>query len=114
LVETNEGYFLFREDLKQGRLVSTSLERTWVNLSSAVPVFDNEMVMEAGQTPKAGASPVLNGLHAMNGVEVGSPNGTIRFAADGTHVINSPGAPAVTGITAVNNGTSVEVEMDMS
>lgn len=104
LVEANEGYFLFGEDLKQGRLVSTSLERTWVNLSSAVPVFDSGVVMEAGQTPKMDMSPVLNGLHAMNGVEGGSPNGTVQFAADGTHVINSPGA--VTDITAV--------DMDMS
>lgn len=111
LVEANEGYFLFGEDLKQGRLVSTSLERTWVNLSSAVPVFDGELVMEAGQTPKADPSPVLNGLHAMNGVEVGSPNGTVQFAADGTHVINSPGVP---NATATGNGTSVEVDMDMS
>jgi len=52
LVEANEGYFLFGEDLKQGRLVSTILERTWVNLRGPVPIFDGEGVMEAGETPK--------------------------------------------------------------
>ncbi|KAI6711139.1 hypothetical protein JHW43_006346 [Diplocarpon mali] len=52
LVESNEGYFLFAEDLKQGRLVSTNLEKTWVNLSSPVPIFDSDLVLEAGQTPK--------------------------------------------------------------
>lgn len=53
LVEANEGYFLFGEDLKQGRLVSTSLEKTWDNLRGAVPVFDGDGVMEAGETPKS-------------------------------------------------------------
>lgn len=112
LVEANEGYFLFGEDLKQGRLVSTSLERTWVNLSSPVPVFDGDVVMEAGQTPKA-ASPVADGSHAMNGVEVGTPhpngtgNGTIQFIEDETHVIDGPAA-------VTNEVPIVEVEMDMS
>jgi hypothetical protein len=111
LVEANEGYFLFGEDLKQGRLVSTSLEKTWVNLSSPVPVFDGEMVMEAGQTPKTEAVPVINGSHVMNGVQGagGSPNGTVEFGPDGTHVINNP--------TAVATGeppATLEVEMDMS
>ncbi|PBP19432.1 hypothetical protein BUE80_DR009780 [Diplocarpon rosae] len=52
LVEAKEGYFLFAEDLRQGRLVSSDLERTWANLSSPVPIFDSDLVMEAGQTLK--------------------------------------------------------------
>jgi hypothetical protein len=54
LVEANEGFFLFGEDLKQGRLVSTSLERTWENLRGPVPAFDGEGPMEAGESPKVG------------------------------------------------------------
>jgi hypothetical protein len=56
LVEANEGYFLFGEDLKQGRLVSPSLERTWDNLRGPLPIFDGEGVMEAGETPKVNGS----------------------------------------------------------
>ncbi|KAL2068920.1 hypothetical protein VTL71DRAFT_15258 [Oculimacula yallundae] len=52
LVEASEGYFLFGEDLKQGRLVSTSLEKTFANLKGPAPVFDGDVIMEAGQTPK--------------------------------------------------------------
>jgi hypothetical protein len=80
LVEANEGYFLFGEDLKQGRLVSTGLENTWVNLRGPVPVFEGECVMEAGESPKANGAmtPVSNGSHAhelmMNGVEGGAAN----------------------------------------
>lgn len=61
LVEANEGFFLFGEDLRQGRLVSTSLERTFENLRGPVPVFDGEAPMEAGESPKAsgGGTPAV-------------------------------------------------------
>jgi hypothetical protein len=76
LVEANEGYFLFGEDLKQGRLVSTSLEKTWVNLRGPVPVFDGDLVMEAGETPKIENIQVNSyGLHLMNGMEGAVING---------------------------------------
>lgn len=81
LVEANEGYFLFGEDLKQGRLVSRTLEQTWVNLRGAVPTFEGEGVMEAGETPKmnGGTTPVANGSHvdeiSMNGVEIDTVHG---------------------------------------
>lgn len=94
LVEANEGYFLFGEDLKQGRLVSTSLEKTWVNLRGPVPVFDGEGVMEAGETPKVnGSNPLMiNGdLMMTKGME-----GSISHEAQD-----------------ISNQT-LEVEMDMS
>jgi hypothetical protein len=81
LIEANEGYFLFGEDLKQGRLVSRTLEQTWVNLRGPVPIFEGDGVMEAGETPKAngGTTPAANGSHVdeipMNGVESGIVNG---------------------------------------
>ena len=56
LVKADEGYFLFGEDLKQGRLVSSSLEKTWENLRGPVPNFDGEVIMEAGATPKINGS----------------------------------------------------------
>lgn len=52
LVEASEGYFLFGEDLKQGRLVSTTLEKIWENLRGPQPIFDGDVTMEAGETPK--------------------------------------------------------------
>jgi hypothetical protein len=94
LVEANEGYFLFGEDLKQGRLVSTSLEKTFENLKGSVPIFDGEGVMEAGDSPKVngGDSPVANEAQ----VEA--------MAVD---------AVAINGGRGVA-GQTLEVEMDMS
>jgi hypothetical protein len=105
LVETNEGYFLFGEDLKQGRLISTSLDKTWINLGSPVPVFDGDVVMEAGQTPKAenGVHPITNGFHLMSGVEADTQNEVVEPATKGNHVI-----------VGTNGEHSLEIEMDMS
>ncbi|KAF4635826.1 hypothetical protein G7Y89_g2272 [Cudoniella acicularis] len=90
LVESNEGYFLFGEDLRQGRLVSTCLEKVWANLRGPVPIFDGEMVMEAGETPK-----LNSGMQPMTTEpQLGAINGTIN--------------------TEQHLGQSMEVEMDMS
>lgn len=51
LVEAQEGYFLFGEDLKQGRLVSTSLVKTFDNLKNTPPVFDGSSIMIAAGSP---------------------------------------------------------------
>ncbi|KAL2155588.1 hypothetical protein VTH82DRAFT_330 [Thermothelomyces myriococcoides] len=47
LVEANEGYFLFSENLRQGRLVSTTPEGALNNLKVSPPVFDGLEVMNA-------------------------------------------------------------------
>lgn len=52
LVEATEGYFLFAENLRQGRLVSTTSERTLQNLKTSPPVFDGLHTMEASSTPR--------------------------------------------------------------
>ncbi|KAK4187597.1 hypothetical protein QBC35DRAFT_532415 [Podospora australis] len=52
LVEATEGYFLFAENLRQGRLVSTTSERTLQNLKTSPPVFDGLTTMEASSTPR--------------------------------------------------------------
>ncbi|RDL41335.1 Uncharacterized protein BP5553_01314 [Venustampulla echinocandica] len=85
LVQANEGYFLFGEDLKQGRLVSTCLQMVWANLRGPTPIFDGEMVMEAGDTPKFNATqPIVNN--------------------DAPTAMN----------TALDQGHDLEVDMDMS
>ena len=96
LVEANEGYFLFGEDLRQGRLVSTNLEQTWINLRGPVPIFDGETLMDAGETPKSNGEQLnINENHTkdmgMNGIEGTVVNGDQPVAAE-----------------------TMEVEMDMS
>jgi hypothetical protein len=52
------------------------LEKTWVNLKGPVPVFDGDLVMEAGETPKIENIQVNSyGLHLMNGMEGAAING---------------------------------------
>lgn len=52
LVEANEGYFLFGENLRQGRLVSQNPEQAFQNLKSSPPVFDSPDTMEAAESPR--------------------------------------------------------------
>lgn len=52
LVEANEGFFLFAENLRQGRLVSKDAERAMQNLRTSPPTFDDPHTMEAAGTPK--------------------------------------------------------------
>lgn len=53
LVEAREGYFLFAENLHQGRLVSSNAQRALVNLKSSPPVLDGAQTMLAAGTPLA-------------------------------------------------------------
>lgn len=52
LVEANEGYFLFAENLRHGQLVSKDADRALQNLKSSPPLFDGLEIMEAAGTPK--------------------------------------------------------------
>ncbi|KFY22036.1 hypothetical protein V493_06897 [Pseudogymnoascus sp. VKM F-4281 (FW-2241)] len=57
LVEATEGWFLFGEDLAQGRLVATSLDRTFENLRTSPPVFDGgEVLVPVAEPAKASAN----------------------------------------------------------
>ena len=53
LVEASEGYFLFAEDLKQGQLVSTTVDGALANLKCSPPIFDGRATMTATETPTA-------------------------------------------------------------
>ena len=53
LVEATEGYFLFEESLRQGRLVSVTGEGALHNLRHNPPVFDGVDTMMAAETNKA-------------------------------------------------------------
>lgn len=100
LVEANEGYFLFQDDLKKGQLVSKDLQRLWENLRGPQPIFDGEVTMEAGDTPKAPATATddLTMTSASGLQTLGSDSG-FEGSSSGS---NQPGA-----------GT-MEVDMDMS
>ena len=52
LVEANEGFFLFAEDLRQGRLVSRDVSRALQNLKTSPPTFDGPETMGAAESPK--------------------------------------------------------------
>ncbi|KAI9648561.1 hypothetical protein NHQ30_003197 [Ciborinia camelliae] len=91
LIEAQEGYFLFGDDLKQGKLVSSSLEQTFKNLQGPVPIFEGDMLLEASETPKA-SSPNVNAM---------TNNGHVEEMITG-------------GIPTTELPNAVEVEMDMS
>ncbi|CAK7268064.1 hypothetical protein SEPCBS119000_002871 [Sporothrix epigloea] len=52
LVEAREGYFLFAENLRQGRLVSCDPQRALANLRQSPPTFDSEHTIIASSTPQ--------------------------------------------------------------
>lgn len=51
LVEATEGYFLFAEDLRRGRLVSRTPEGALQNLKTSPLVFDGLDAMDASESP---------------------------------------------------------------
>lgn len=51
LVEADEGFFLFAENLRQGRLVSTNVEQAIQKLKTTPPAFEAAHTMEAAGTP---------------------------------------------------------------
>ncbi|EGU83577.1 hypothetical protein FOQG_05144 [Fusarium oxysporum f. sp. raphani 54005] len=52
LVETNEGFFLFAENLRQGQLVSQTAEGALRNLRCSPPIFDGMEVLSAAESPR--------------------------------------------------------------
>ena len=52
LVEANEGFFLFGENLRQGRLVSQTVDGMLRNLQQSPPVFEGADILAAVDSPK--------------------------------------------------------------
>lgn len=56
LVESDQGYFLFAEDLRQGRLVSQDVEVAMRHLQHTPPRFDGPNAILAAETPSSVAN----------------------------------------------------------
>lgn len=52
LVEASEGFFLFAETLRQGQLVSLTVDGALRNLQSSPPMFDGTDVLVAAESPR--------------------------------------------------------------
>lgn len=52
LVESSSGFFLFSENLRQGQLVSQTVEGTLRNLQCSPPKFDGAETLSAAESPK--------------------------------------------------------------
>ncbi|KAF4977532.1 hypothetical protein FZEAL_5966 [Fusarium zealandicum] len=52
LVEANEGFFLFAENLRQGQLVSQTAEGALQNLQCSPPTFDGMETLSAAESPR--------------------------------------------------------------
>ncbi|KAH7320307.1 hypothetical protein B0I35DRAFT_478566 [Stachybotrys elegans] len=52
LVEANEGFFLFAENLRQGRLISHTVQSTLANLQQSPPAFEGADTLFAAESPR--------------------------------------------------------------
>jgi hypothetical protein len=91
------------------------LEKTWVNLRGPVPVFEGDIVMEAGETPKVDASNhlMISGELEMNRMNGGAVNDGVQPMTNGGHMINGMEGGALNDSQSLTSQTP-EVEMDMS
>lgn len=56
LVEANEGFFLFADDLRRGRLVSRNVDAALRNLQRNPPIFDGQDELMATESPRLGTN----------------------------------------------------------
>ncbi|KFX96348.1 hypothetical protein O988_05360 [Pseudogymnoascus sp. VKM F-3808] len=111
LVEAKEGWFLFGEDLAQGRLVATTLDRTFENLRTSPPVFDGgEVLVPVAEPAKAAAATHEDMVDNEPHVYAGSMNRRKEY------LINSGmmGADGAASHTTNNRQDPVDDGMDMS
>ncbi|KAI0397133.1 hypothetical protein F5Y17DRAFT_11951 [Xylariaceae sp. FL0594] len=52
LIEANEGFFLFSENLRHGQFVSKDVDQALANLRCSPPVFEGQAVMTAADSPR--------------------------------------------------------------
>lgn len=114
LVEAREGWFLFGDDLKQGRLVATTLTRTFEHLRTSPPSFDGEEVLVAvAETPKVelAEEDLMDAPHVYSGSLYRRKeflNGTEATGAVGAADAHNPHN------LNLNGQAPVDTEMDMS
>lgn len=108
LVETSTGWYLFSDDLKQGRLVSKSLEKAFENLRTTPPIFESpETLIATARTPLLDAGSDNNNSVGASLVSTGDIHN--RISSSVMSMVNT-GASFSNGPT----GQSLEVEMDMN
>ena len=66
LVRTNQGFFLFSEDLKKGQLSAQTWEAAIANLSTVPNVFEGTEILEAESSPSS--SPAETSSEAVHGL----------------------------------------------
>jgi hypothetical protein len=96
LVEAREGWFLFSEDLRQGRLISSSFARAFENLKNVPPKFDGHEILSAA-TQASALDPLSNGASSMG-----------MYSQGPFH------QPAVLAQIVGFGGGGLETDMDMS
>ncbi|TDZ28749.1 hypothetical protein C8035_v008924 [Colletotrichum spinosum] len=71
LVEAVEGFFLFSEDLRQGRFVSKDAESAMRNLKCCPPAFDgSEIMMATESSPASETCPETHSAHSDSHMEM--------------------------------------------
>lgn len=113
LVETRQGWFLFGEDLKEGRLVSTSLERTFEHLKPSPPLFEGEHILAAAVETSlvdVSAKQEIEMNDAVELHETGHAN--VDSATFGNQTLAQ--GIATTGTHKSNPEQDLEMDMDMS
>ncbi|KAI9737381.1 MAG: hypothetical protein M1834_009535 [Cirrosporium novae-zelandiae] len=79
LVSSEEGFYLFKEDLLEGQLVSTTWSGCLRNLRSVPLVFDGLQTLKAQQTPPP---EIADQSHGMQTSAIATPNQTISMDLD--------------------------------
>jgi hypothetical protein len=111
LVETREGWYLFGEDLKQGRLVSRSLEQAFEHLRTSPPRFDSDDVLTASaESPRMEVDGEAEEKRGDKNAKAAHLNGSVNGSTNG---------PILNGINDLGHEHPVLVtgghdEMDMS
>ncbi|KAI9672921.1 MAG: hypothetical protein M1829_004471 [Trizodia sp. TS-e1964] len=85
LVCTTEGFFLFREDLREGRLVSTDLNMALENLSTSPVRYEGAEVLSPIESPASTPTIHITNLDlAANTVNTSTVSGPLAQAPSGT------------------------------
>lgn len=62
LAEADQGFFLFAENLRQGQLVSQTVDGALRNLQCSPPQFDGMETLQAAESPRSTGAPSTDGM----------------------------------------------------